>query len=55
MKRLATLMLALMFAFGTVAVTFAQDEPQKAEKKAKGKGKTSKKKKTEEPKKDKSK
>lgn len=29
MKKLATLMLALTFAFGTVAVTFAQDAPKK--------------------------
>ena len=29
MKRLATLMLALTFAFGTVAVAFAQDAPKK--------------------------
>jgi hypothetical protein len=31
MKRLATLMLALTFAFGTVAVSFAQDAPKKEE------------------------
>ena len=29
MKKLATLMLALTFAFGTVAVTFAQGAPKK--------------------------
>jgi hypothetical protein len=29
MKKLATLMLALTFAFGTMAVTFAQDAPKK--------------------------
>jgi len=29
MKKLATLMLALTLAFGTVAVTFAQDAPKK--------------------------
>ena len=42
MKRLMTLMLALTFAFGTVAVTFAQDAPKKEEapkKKKKGKKK----------------
>ena len=42
MKRLATLMLALTFAFGTVAVSFAQDTPKKEDtpkKKKKGKKK----------------
>jgi hypothetical protein len=39
MKKLATLMLALTFAFGTVAVTFAQDTPKKEDtKKTKKKG-----------------
>ena len=49
MKRLATLMLALTFAFGTVAVTFAQETPKKEEKKGK---KKSGKKKEETPKKE---
>ena len=48
MKKLATLMLALTFAFGTVAVTFAQDAPKKEETKKKKKGK----KKEDAPKKD---
>ena len=39
MKKLATLMLALTFAFGTVAVTFAQDAPKKEDTKKKKKGK----------------
>jgi len=42
MKRLMTLMLALTFAFGTVAVTVAHDAPKKEEapkKKKKGKKK----------------
>lgn len=43
MKKLATLMLALTFAFGTVAVAFAQDAPKKEETK-KGKKKGGKKK-----------
>ncbi len=43
MKKLMTLMLALTFAFGTVAVTFAQDAPKKEETK-KGKKKGGKKK-----------
>jgi ribosomal protein L12E/L44/L45/RPP1/RPP2 len=38
MKKLATLMLALTFAFGTVAVAFAQDAPKKEETKKKKKG-----------------
>lgn len=38
MKKLATLMLALTFAFGTVAVTFAQDAPKKEDTKKKKKG-----------------
>ena len=48
MKKLMTLMLGLAFAFGTVAVTFAQDQPKQEE----GKKKKGKKKKSEEPKKD---
>ena len=48
MKKLATLMLALTFAFGTVAVTFAQDAPKKEDTKKKKKGK----KKEDAPKKD---
>ncbi len=39
MKRLMTLMLALAFVTGTVAVAFAQDPPKKEEKKSKKKGK----------------
>jgi hypothetical protein len=50
MKKLMTLMLALTFAFGTVAVTFAQDTPKK-EDTPKGK-KKGKKKSTDTPKKD---
>jgi len=38
MKKLATLMLALTFAFGTVAVAFAQDTPKKEDTKKKKKG-----------------
>ncbi|HXB73455.1 MAG TPA: hypothetical protein VNY05_34775 [Candidatus Acidoferrales bacterium] len=49
MKKLATLMLALTFAFGTVAVTFAQDAPKKEDTKKKKKGS---KKKEDAPKKD---
>jgi hypothetical protein len=49
MKKFATLMLALTFAFGTVAVTFAQDAPKKEETK---KTKKSKKKKEDAPKKE---
>ena len=48
MKRLMTLMLALTFAFGTVAVSFAQDAPKKEDTKKKKKGK----KKEDAPKKD---
>ena len=44
MKRLMTLMLALTFAFGTVAVTFAQDAPKKEEPAPKKKKKGGKKK-----------
>jgi hypothetical protein len=44
MKRLMTLMLALTFAFGTVAVSFAQDTPKKEEPTKKKKKKSSKKK-----------
>lgn len=44
MKKLMTLMLGLAFLTGTVAVTFAQNEPTKTEKKTK-KGKKGKKKK----------
>jgi hypothetical protein len=47
MKKLTTLMLGMALAFGSVAVTFAQDQPKQDEgKKKKGK----KKKSTEEPK-----
>jgi len=38
MKKFATLMLALTFAFGTVAVTFAQETPKKEDSKSKKKG-----------------
>ena len=48
MKKLMTLMLGMALAFGSVAVTFAQDQPKQEE----GKKKKGKKKKTEEPKKD---
>jgi uncharacterized metal-binding protein len=51
MKKLMTLMLGLTLAFGTVAISFAQDAPPKTEKKKSGKKKGSKKK-TEEPKKE---
>ena len=47
MKKFATLMLALTFAFGTVAVTFAEDAPKKE--KGKSKGRSSKKKMAEAP------
>jgi hypothetical protein len=47
MKKLMTLMLGMALAFGTVAVTFAQDAPKKEDTK-KGK-KSSKKKKEGEP------
>jgi ribosomal protein L12E/L44/L45/RPP1/RPP2 len=49
MKKLMTLMLALTFAFGTVAVSFAQDAPKKEDAPKKKKGG---KKKEETPKKD---
>jgi hypothetical protein len=49
MKKLMTLMLALTFAFGTVAVSFAQDAPKKEDAPKKKKGG---KKKEEAPKKD---
>jgi hypothetical protein len=49
MKKLMTLMLGMALAFGSVAVTFAQDQPKTDEGKTKKKGK---KKKSEEPKKD---
>jgi hypothetical protein len=48
MKKLMTLMLGMALAFGSVAVTFAQDQPKQDE----SKKKKGKKKKTEEPKKD---
>ena len=48
MKKLMTLMLGMGLAFGSVAVTFAQDQPKQDE----GKKKKGKKKKSEEPKKD---
>lgn len=44
MKKLLPLMLGLVFAFGTVAVAFSQDQPPKQET---GKKKKSKKKKTD--------
>jgi hypothetical protein len=49
MKKLMTLMLGLALAFGSVAVTFAQDAPKSDDS---GKKKKGKKKKSEEPKKD---
>jgi hypothetical protein len=52
MKRLATLMLALTFAFGTVAVTFAQDPAPAPKKEDTKKKKKSKKKDDTTPKKD---
>jgi hypothetical protein len=48
MKKLMTLMLGMALAFGSVAVTFAQDQPKQDE----GKKKKGKKKKSDEPKKD---
>ena len=48
MKKLMTLMLGMALAFGSVAVTFAQDQPKTDE----SKKKKGKKKKGEEPKKD---
>ena len=39
MKRLMTLMLGMALAFGTVAVSFAQDAPKKEEGKKKKGGK----------------
>ncbi len=47
MKKLMTLMLGLGLAFGSVAVTFAQDAPPQKETKKKGKKKSSKKKSAE--------
>ncbi len=44
MKKLMTLMLGLSLAFGTVAVSFAQDAPKKEETGKKGKKKGGKKK-----------
>ena len=53
MKKLMTLMLGLCLAFGTVAVTFAQETPKKENSKdKKGSKKGSKKKKEAMPKKD---
>jgi hypothetical protein len=52
MKKLMTLMLGLCLAFGTVAVTFAQETPKKDSKDKKGSKKGSKKKKEAMPKKD---
>ena len=49
MKKLMTLMLGMALAFGSVAVTFAQDQPKKEEE---GKKKGKKKKGDEEPKKE---
>jgi len=51
MKKLMTLMLGLCLAFGTVAVSFAQDAPKKEDTKKKG-GKKGGKKKEETPKKE---
>ena len=51
MKKLMTLMLGLTLAFGTVAVSFAQEAPKKEEGKKKG-GKKGGKKKEETPKKE---
>jgi hypothetical protein len=48
MKKLTTLMLGLALAFGSMAVTFAQDQPKQDT----GKKKKGKKKKSDEPKKD---
>ena len=48
MKKLMTLMLGLALAFGTVAASYAQDQPKKDD----SKKKKGKKKKGEEPKKD---
>ena len=48
MKKLMTLMLGLTLALGSVAVTFAQNQPKQED----GKKKKGKKKKSEEPKKD---
>jgi hypothetical protein len=48
MKKLMTLMLGMALAFGSVAVTFAQDQPKTDDTKKKKK----KKKTTDEPKKD---
>jgi hypothetical protein len=42
MKKLMTLMLALTFAFGTVAVSFAQDTPPKKDDTKKKKKKSKK-------------
>ena len=44
MKKLMTLMLGMALAFGTVAVTFAQDPPKKDDTKKKKSGKKGKKK-----------
>jgi|GEM_PF-1673883 hypothetical protein len=52
MKRLATLMLALTFAFGTVAVSFAQDTPAPKKDEPTPKKKKKAKKKEDAPKKD---
>lgn len=41
MKKLMSLMLGLSLLFGTAAVVFGQDQPQKTEKKKKGKKKKS--------------
>jgi hypothetical protein len=51
MKKLMTLMLGMTLAFGTVAVTFAQDAPKKDDTKKSGKKKGGKKK-TDDTKKD---
>lgn len=51
MKKLASLILGLSLAFGSVAVAFSQDAPKKEEGK-KGKKKGGKKKKEEAPKKE---
>ena len=52
MKKLMTLMLGLTLAFGTVAVTFAQDAPKKEDTHKKGGKKGGKKKSGDDTKKD---
>ncbi len=52
MKKLMMLMLGMGLAFGSVAVTFGQDQPPTKESKKKSGKKKGSKKKTEEPKKE---